>query len=773
MDMNKPSIDDLLEQLEEAREAGRPIDIEKLCAAWPDLLQPLKDRWERLLRFEERFGDKSSEQLSDATRRESTAEVQSKIADMVDKLDGARVIMQTEIFLEKFHDRGGLGEVYRAQDGDLAREVAVKLLRVDRKGDSNREDFHRESRIIGGMNHPGIVAIHGVGETIDGRPFYTMPFLDGGTLRQKASQFHRQNLAGAIDDLKEFRDLLYRLVAVCKTIAYAHSRGIVHRDLKAENILLGKYGETLVIDWGCASKVDRDERFKVYGERTLQLKGVDGVNSSSGLTLRYASPEQLHGGREVGPESDIYSLGAILYLLLTGKSPLEQEPDEKVRSLVMKGQVPPPDSIKPRTSRTLSAICQKAMSVEPHDRYATALQMSDDIERYLADSPTSVCKLSWGTRMARIVRRNRTASLILLGTLLVGTSLLTLALAGQSVLARRAEASAAHRLRMAAALVSNVGGFEIERRISLLEIEASKKQLLEAMAKIDASYDTKATPKDNKVAAPDEKEAAPDDADAALDDKEIREELQTMLYVFRDELDAAGIKLDSLFINDSKGIQVARVRQEDSIGKNFAYRQYFHGGDKDLDPESDEYKKSPPKVSSQSLVSTAYVSTNKAQGDVPSIKTALSVPIKSQEKVLGRLSMSLQIQELKIFDSLKELPLRAVLFETRDYPLGQKSAEGLILDRFNSESDEKSDDKDDNGDEKPNTEMALEDSLPRLETKTLGKVEKVQGTKVELIPDFFDPAIGRTKAATACAELRIPYRNDIKTGWKVLFIEAE
>lgn len=743
MDMDKPSIDDLLEQLEEAREAGRSIDLEKLCENWPELLQPLQERWERLLRFEQRFGDRSSE-ANEATRRESTAEVQSKIADMAEKLDGARVIMQTEIYLERFHDRGGLGEVYRAQDCDLSREIAVKLLRVDRQGEANREDFSRESRIIGGMNHPGIVAIHGTGETIDGRPFYSMPFLDGGTLRQKMAQFHRQNPGVLVDDHKEFRDLLYRLVSVCKTIAYAHSRGIVHRDLKAENILLGKYGETLVIDWGCAAKVDRDERFKVYGERTLQLKGVDGVNSSSGLTLRYASPEQLHGGREAGPESDIYSLGSILYLLLTGKSPLEQEPDERVRPLVLKGQIPPPESIKPRITRTLSAICQKAMALEPHDRYETALQMADDIERFLADAPTSVCRLSWGTRMARLVRRNRTASLILLATLLVGSSLLTLALAGQSVLAGRAKASAEHRLRMAAALVSNVGGFEIGRRFYLLEIEATKKPLLEAMVEIAANPGN----------------------------EELWQSPQNLLYEFRDELEASGLKPDSLFINDTQGIQIARVPKEDSVGKNFAYRQYFHGGAQDLDPESAQYKSNPPNISSYPLVSNAYVSTNKAQGGQPSIKTALSVPILDRGKVVGRLSMSLQIQELAIFASLKELPLRAVLFETREYPWGSGTAQGLILDRFDSNVTESITNNPDQA--KPqNSDIATQDAMPRLQASTLTKVQNVSGTKAELIANFYDPSIGRTSAATACAELRIPYREKISTGWKVLFIEAE
>ncbi len=750
MDVNKPSIDDLLEQLEDARDAGQAVNPETVCQQWPDLIKPLKERWERLLRFEQRFGNEP-EQISDATRRESTAEVQSKIANMAEKLDGSRVIVQTEIHLEKFHDRGGLGDVYRAQDCDLSRDVAVKLLRVDRQEDSNREDFFRESRIIGGMNHPGIVAIHGTGETIDGRPFYTMPFLDGGTLRSKAAQFHRQHPVALVDDHKDFRDLLYRLVAVCKTIAYAHSRGIVHRDLKAENILLGKYGETLVIDWGCASKVDRDERFRVYGERTLQLKGVEGVNSSGGLTLRYASPEQLHGGKHVGPESDIYSLGAILYMLVTGKSPLENEPDEKVRSLVMKGQVPPPESVKSRVPNPLSAICRKAMALEPQDRYENALQMADDIERYLADAPTSVCKLSWGMRMARIVRRNRKASLVLLTTLILGTSLLTIALARQSVLAHSAETSAQHRLRMATSLVSNVGGFEISRRISLLELEASKAELIEAIEKIEADPSN----------------------------QELWEEPQKLIYEFRDELEASGIKLDSLFINDANGIQIARApkpKLEDSksIGKNFSYRQYFHGGAKDLDPESPEFKMKPPKPSESAIVSNVYVSTNKDQGGTPSIKTALSVPIilrsNNETRVIGRLGMSLLIHELAIFDSLKDLPLRAVLFETRDYPWGKGTAKGLIIDRFNSESISELTK---NNPSKELTDAEIQDAMPRLQQLTMEKVSNVSGSTAGLIPDFFDPAIGHQRAAVACAELRIPYREGITTGWKVLFIEAE
>lgn len=741
--MEKPTIDELLEQLEEAREAGREIDLEKLCEPWPELLAPLQQRWQRLLQFQERFSvDNSS---SEPTRQESTAEVRSKLQEAPERLDGTRIVMQTELHLERFHDRGGLGEVYRAVDCDLARDIAVKLLRIDRQSQPNREDFFRESQIIGRMTHPGVVAIHGMGETIDGRPFYAMPFLDGGNLRSRTTAFHRQNPGPLVDDRKEFRDLLYRLVAVCKTVAYAHSRGIVHRDLKAENILLGKYGETLVIDWGCATQVSRDERFRVSGERTLQLSGVEGFNSSAGLTLRYASPEQLHGSKPVGPESDIYSLGAILYLLVTGRSPLENEPDERVRGLVLRGELPPVESIKTGIPKALSAICHHAMALEPDQRYATALQMADDIERYLADEPTSVCRLSWGMKLARLVRRNRTASLILVGTLLLGSALLTLAFGGQRVLAQRAEASAQHRLRMAASLVSNVGGFEISRRISLLEVEAAQPALVQAMETV--------------LKEP--------------ENTEHWDSPQNLIYGLRDKLQAQGLKLDSLVLNDARGTQIARAPKEPSVGKNYAYRQYFHGLAEDLDPNSAEYQSNPPPPASVPIVSNAYASTNRGTEGQLSIKVSISVPIMSSQSeeplVIGRLGMSLPINELAIFDSLEGLPLNAILFETRDYAWGTGRATGLVLDQLQHDSESK-----ESGTGSGLTsDLQVQDAMPRLGATSLAQLLKFKGNRANLIENFSDPIVSSQQAEVACAELSIPYRTDVATGWRVLFIEAK
>ena len=362
-------------------------------------------------------------------------------------------------------------------DESLSRRLAVKLLRTDRQLPANLDDFKREAQIIGLLNHPGIVSIIGWGETFEGRPFYAMPFVDRGNLLASSVSYHSAHSTRIDDGVKEFRDLLYRLVSVCKTIAYAHSRGIVHRDLKPENVMLGKYGETLVIDWGCATQVSRDARFKVQGEQTLQLKGFNDSTSSGGMTLRYASPEQLHGGKNVGPESDIYSLGAILYRLLCGKSPFEDVPNDQVRSDSIAGKLEAVELRKGGIPKPLAAICRKAMSVAPEDRYRTALDMADDLERFLSDVSVSVCRTSPGTRMVRFVRRNRTASALLLGLLVVASGLLTLALAGQSVLAVKAKTSARERLRLAATMAANLGGFEIDRRFSLLEQEARDPQL--------------------------------------------------------------------------------------------------------------------------------------------------------------------------------------------------------------------------------------------------------------------------------------------------------
>ena len=184
--------------------------------------------------------------------------------------------------------------------------------------------------------------------------------------------------------------------------------------------------------------------------------------------------------------------------------------------------------------------------------------MSDDLERFLSDASVSVCRTGLGTRMVRLIRRNRTASALLVGMLVVASGLLSLALAGQSVLAVKAKTSARERLRLAATMAANLGGFEIDRRFSLLEHEAQASPLLNAMVAIHNMPE----------------------------DRSLWDKPQVLMYEFQDLMTQSGVAVDSVFINDERGVQIARVPKSDSIGENFAYRNYFHGQPKDLDPLS-------------------------------------------------------------------------------------------------------------------------------------------------------------------------------------------
>ncbi len=739
--MQTPDIDDLIDQLEEARDSGHRLSLEELCSGHPELLEPLRRRWESLSRFDDQY----------CTQPESTEEVALKLATMPGNIVGTRLVMQTELHLKEFHDCGGLGEVYEATDEGLSRRLAVKLLRIDRQMPSNLDDFRREAQIIGLLNHPGIVSIVGWGETFEGRPFYAMPFVDRGNLLSSAANYHSKNRNRIDDSDKEFRDLLYRLVSVCKTVAYAHSRGIVHRDLKPENIMLGKYGETLVIDWGCASRVSRDARFKLPGEQTLQLKGVNDSTSTGGMTLRYASPEQLHGGKPVGPESDIYSLGAMLYRLLTGKSPLEDVPAEQVRSLSLAGKIEPVESLKTGVPKPLAAICKKAMSISPEDRYATALAMADDLERFLSDASVSVCRSSVGTRMARFVRRNRTASAVLLGTLVVASGLLAVALAGQSVFALKAKNSARERLRLAATMAANIGGFEIDRRISLLEHEAQNPLLVSALSTIHTSPE----------------------------DRQLWEKPQSLMYEFIYLLNASGVEVESMFLNDMRGVQIARVPTSDSIGENFAYRNYFHGLPEDLDPLSPTYVSSPPQPASGLVISNAYVSTNQDKNGEYPIKTAFSVPIlgmnaTGQKTVVGRLGMSVRVNDLGVFKGLSNLSADACLVEMRNYAWGSATARGLILDRKLSSTETFAVPASFKNGRPSMSETEVKDSMPRLSAETTEHVMAVATSQSEanLISGFLDSEINTQRQDAACSVVHIPYRDGIETGWAVLFYES-
>jgi eukaryotic-like serine/threonine-protein kinase len=224
------------------------------------------------------------------------------------------------------HARGGLGAVFVALDSELGREVALKQI-LDQHADDlvSRQRFLLEAEVTGGLEHPGIVPVYGLGTYAQGRPYYAMRFIRGDSLKQAIERFHGD--AASKNDpgqyTLELRQLLRRFTDVCNAIEYAHSRGVLHRDIKPGNVIVGRHGETLVVDWGLAKATGKAD--PTSGERTLVPSSASGsaetLPGSAMGTPAYMSPEQAAGDLErLGPRSDVYSLGATLYCLLTGKS---------------------------------------------------------------------------------------------------------------------------------------------------------------------------------------------------------------------------------------------------------------------------------------------------------------------------------------------------------------------------------------------------------------------------------------------------------------------
>ena len=340
------------------------------------------------------------------------------------------------------HARGGLGVVSVALDAELNREVALKEVQ-DRHADdpASRARFLLEAEVTGRLEHPGVVPVYSLGRDDAGRPYYAMRFVRGESLKEAIDRFHQLDEAGGRDPGERalaFRSLLGRFVDVCDAVAYAHGRGVIHRDLKPANILLGPYGETLVVDWGLAKVVGRDEPAAGEAEATLR---PESLGASSGTldgtavgTPAYMSPEQAEGRLEaLSPASDVYSLGATLYALLTGRAPFSGGDVGTVLDRVRRGDFPPPRQANRRVPAALEAVCLKAMALRPADRYASARALAGDVDRWLADEPVSVHREPLPVRLARWGRRHR--------TLVVGAATLTLTAAvglavGATLLAR-------------------------------------------------------------------------------------------------------------------------------------------------------------------------------------------------------------------------------------------------------------------------------------------------------------------------------------------------
>ena len=324
----------------------------------------------------------------------------------------------SEFELQKFHARGGGGEIFVAEDCNLGRKVAVKFPRDNSPKSSSHRRLRHEAEITGRLRHPGIVPVIAVSSTEDQTPCYVMQFVEGQTFEKAIQSFHEKDFWG---DSKfnswDFRKLIQRLVSVCATVAYAHQQGVIHRDIKPNNIMLGSFGETILLDWGISKYVDSvvetETEFLTHtdeiGNDTAKNAGLSGETMPGQLigTPEFASPEQVTGNiHKHGPRSDIYSLGATLYFLLVGRRAIEIEDLTNLTTASALRHIEPAIHVDSEVPNPLNLICRKALSFDPNDRYQQVADFADDLERYLADQPISIGTEKLSTRAFRWIRNH-------------------------------------------------------------------------------------------------------------------------------------------------------------------------------------------------------------------------------------------------------------------------------------------------------------------------------------------------------------------------------
>lgn len=304
--------------------------------------------------------------------------------------------------------RGGMGTVYLAEDALLERKVAIKVTNIADSSGELAARMWQEATIIARLEHPGIVPIHDLGQTTDGRVFYVMRLVEGRRLDEYASQ--TESLA---ERLRVF-------LKVCETVAFAHASGVLHRDLKPENIMVGPFGEVMVMDWGVAKVMPRAAADKTDdGSRAnATLNAHSGNGTAHGTvvgTPDYMAPEQAAGRTDLLDErTDVYSLGAVLFFLLTERSPLvadEQATFER----------PPtaPRELNPKLPRAIAAICVKAMSPDQRGRYASAQELAAEITRFLDGLPVAAYRENVFERIGQWIGRNRFVVILVMAYLLM------------------------------------------------------------------------------------------------------------------------------------------------------------------------------------------------------------------------------------------------------------------------------------------------------------------------------------------------------------------
>jgi len=310
--------------------------------------------------------------------------------------------------------RGGMGRVLLAFDEQLGREVAMKELLI-KTGDSSLSDgvsigvvtrFLREARVTGQLEHPGIVPVHELGRRDDGTIYYTMKRIRGRAFSAVLAEAR---------SIEERLELLIHFRHVCEAVAYAHSRGVVHRDLKPDNVMVGEFGETVIVDWGLAKVRGEDDPRAADVSQRVQIGESDGAASTIDGhaigTPAYMSPEQARGELNLIDErSDVWSLGAMLFELLTGRAPHQGDKAVEVLQKVIDDRPPKVRAVEPTAPPELAAIADRALLRDASSRYPNAEALAAEIRAFQDGRQVHAYDYSSLEMIRRFVQRHRAAS---------------------------------------------------------------------------------------------------------------------------------------------------------------------------------------------------------------------------------------------------------------------------------------------------------------------------------------------------------------------------
>jgi serine/threonine protein kinase len=424
--MNEERLNDVLSRWQEQQLQGRDPPAAELCADCPELAEELSKRIGVLRRMNGLAQPGGAPANPDPDTRTSPGqpvlpgdvetlvspdEWRPAAAPLPEAVPGYEILGEL--------GRGGMGVVYKARQVALNRLVALKMvLAGGHAGAVARARFRREAEAAARLQHPNIVPIYEIGEAA-GRPFFSLEYVEGGSLDQKSG--------GAPLPARSAAELVEGLA---RAIHHAHQAGIVHRDLKPANVLLSADGTPKVSDFGLA---------KLLEEQGPTLSG-DILGTPS-----YMAPEQAAGKKDIGPASDVYALGAILYELLTGRPPFRGEDHLETLAQVCSQEPVPPRDLQPKVPRDLETICCKCLQKRVAARYATALELAEDLQRFLRHEPIRARPVTALEKLWRWARRHPVpAGLLAAGLLaplvaLVALSLLSTRLVRSSALESAAQ----------------------------------------------------------------------------------------------------------------------------------------------------------------------------------------------------------------------------------------------------------------------------------------------------------------------------------------------